>query len=348
MEADRLHQELGWASLLDYARDVLELTDRQARDLVQIGRSLPRLPELDRAFADGRLPWTKARELLRVVTPDTEGAWVARACEVSSRVLERQVSGALTGDLPPTHVGDEKGPERVRLVFQASSADAQVVRDALAYLRAATGVKREDVDDGALLASLCRRAIEAAADDEVEVPGTERYRVVVEHCPECRATTGTDAELEDTVVAEAVCDAEVVEMREGPTRGNQTHTVPPAKRRAVLHRDRHRCRVPGCSNRVYVDVHHVKARACGGGHAEGNLCTLCTVHHRMVHEGRLGIEVRGDEFVFSFADGRGVAVGLDPRVPHGRTGWRVPAAQGLGTLPAPRTMGTGGARASPG
>ena len=120
MDADRLHLELGWASLLDYAREALQLTDRQARDLLQIGRSLPRLPELDRAFAEGRLPWTKARELLRVVTPETEVAWVQRACEVSSRVLERQVSGALTGDLPPTHVGDEKDPERVRLVFQAS------------------------------------------------------------------------------------------------------------------------------------------------------------------------------------------------------------------------------------
>jgi 5-methylcytosine-specific restriction endonuclease McrA len=271
-----------------------------------------------------------------VVTPDTEAAWVERACAVSSRVLERQVSAALVGELPSPHVGEvPKGPERVRLVFDASSADAEVVRDALAWLRASTGVKREDVDDGVLLAALCRRAVEAAAEQE-EAASTERYRVVVEHCPECRTTTGAEADLEDTVATEATCDAVVVEMRDGPTRGHQGHTVPPAKRRAALHRDRHRCRAPGCSHRMYVDVHHVRSRSCGGGHEEKNLCTLCTVHHRLVHDGKMGVEVHGDDLVFRLPDGRTVRVPLDPRDSGLRGSWA-----GLGKAPAPRTTGTG-------
>ena len=94
-------------------------------------------------------------------------------------------------------------------------------------------------------------------------------------------------------------------MREGPTRGHLTHTIPPATRRAVLHRDRYECQVPGCTNGLYIEVHHVESRAFGGRHDEDNLVTVCSIHHDLVHDGRLGIERRkGGGFVFTFPSGR--------------------------------------------
>jgi hypothetical protein len=42
--------------------------------------------------------------------------------------------------------------------------------------------------------------------------------------------------------------------------------IPPALRRAVLARDRHRCRVPGCAHSTFVDVHHIQPRSEGGRH----------------------------------------------------------------------------------
>jgi hypothetical protein len=69
-----------------------------------------------------------------------------------------------------------------------------------------------------------------------------------------------------------------------------TQTVPPAVRRAVLLRDRHRCQVPGCRHATFVDVHHLRAREVGGGHDLDNLLTLCGAHHRACHRGDLLIE----------------------------------------------------------
>ena len=40
--------------------------------------------------------------------------------------------------------------------------------------------------------------------------------------------------------------------------------IPPATRRAVLQRDEHRCRVPGCKNTSFLDLHHIVPRSEGG------------------------------------------------------------------------------------
>src|SRR5690606_3476581 len=82
-----------------------------------------------------------------------------------------------------------------------------------------------------------------------------------------------------------------------------TQSVPPKVRREVLRRDRHRCRVPGCTHARFVDVHHVEARADGGGHDAKDLVTLCGAHHRAVHEGTLLITSSAEaELVFRHAD----------------------------------------------
>ena len=59
----------------------------------------------------------------------------------------------------------------------------------------------------------------------------------------------------------------------GAPRARQS--IPPALRRAMLERDRHRCQVPGCTHSTYVDVHHIQRRADGGSNVLGNLLTLC-------------------------------------------------------------------------
>ena len=139
------------------------------------------------------------------------------------------------------------------------------------------------MEDGALVAMALQRLV-ADADAET-APSPDRSRFVIE------ADTASD----DPVRAEACCDADVVEVGAGASRGHVTRTIPPATRRAVLARDRRQCAVPGCTNRLWLDLHHVVPRASGGSNAEGNLVTVCGVHHRMVHQGQLAIGVGGGQ-----------------------------------------------------
>jgi hypothetical protein len=123
----------------------------------------------------------------------------------------------------------------------------------------------------------------------------ERYQVVVH----VDAPVLVDAEqpgqsvLEDgaRVPAETshrlACDASRLVMRHDPDGhvvevGTRSRTIPPALRRALLHRDRG-CRFPGCGIR-FVQGHHLRHWAQGGPTTLSNLASLCRRHHRAVHE----------------------------------------------------------------
>ncbi len=85
--------------------------------------------------------------------------------------------------------------------------------------------------------------------------------------------------------------------------GRRTRAVPPAIRRALRVRDGG-CRFPGCDRSRHLHAHHIRHWADGGETALGNLVTLCSFHHRQVHEGGYGVRVRQGAIEFTRPDGR--------------------------------------------
>ena len=285
----RLFAELGYASVGEYGMAVLDLSKRTTRDLVRIGRRLDELPALAEALAAGALDWTKAREIVSIATPETAGAWVEHALAVSSRVLERDVAHTKVGDPPPPEgVPPERGTERVRVVLEMQAADAEVLYQAIALCRAQSDLDRAEIDDGALVAIIANNYVHAAGARE-DTPTGERYRIVIHQCSDCGIAESPLNDVSDTVVAEARCDAEVVDMRPGESEGHAAKVIAPAARRKLLHRAGWRCEAPGCCNRLWLDVHHLQARADGGGNNAGNLVVLCCAHHRAIHLGGLAL-----------------------------------------------------------
>jgi 5-methylcytosine-specific restriction endonuclease McrA len=91
-------------------------------------------------------------------------------------------------------------------------------------------------------------------------------------------------QLDRADAARVECDAAMAEPG-----GRNTITIPPRTRRAVLARDRHRCRTPGCHHTRFLEVHHIVPRSRGGTNEAANLITLCSACHRLWHErGRPG------------------------------------------------------------
>jgi hypothetical protein len=80
-------------------------------------------------------------------------------------------------------------------------------------------------------------------------------------------------------------------------------STPPALRRGVLARDHRRCRVPGCRNSAFLDVHHIELRSEGGRNEADNIITLCGAHHRAAHGGKLLVEGTSTSVRFRHADG---------------------------------------------
>ncbi len=108
------------------------------------------------------------------------------------------------------------------------------------------------------------------------------YQVMVTVCPGCErgAIAGGESGrvLSPTSLQSILCDSRVL----APGARNKS-TIPPSRRREVLRRDGHRCRIRGCDRSLFVEVHHKVPREAGGTHDPDNLLTLCSACHRAVH-----------------------------------------------------------------
>jgi hypothetical protein len=117
------------------------------------------------------------------------------------------------------------------------------------------------------------------------------YQIIIYKCRECdrgkiRARNG-DRELSPAALQAAACDSSVLHRNEdGAATASQQNraSVPPGVRRQVLARDHHRCRMRGCGQTRFLEVHHLVPRKAGGKNNLDNLVTLCASCHRLVHE----------------------------------------------------------------
>ncbi|HZP39188.1 MAG TPA: DUF222 domain-containing protein [Methylomirabilota bacterium] len=291
-----------------------------ARERVRVAHALATLPRLADALARGQLSYSKVRALTRVATPENEARLLAVGRAATAAHVERIVRGWRRLDrraeareatrqhaMRALHVfQDDDGtvvvrgrltPEAGALLLRALDAARETLyqraRAAAAHpadpaMASPTRVQQQH-DALALLA-------ETALHHELDpgAPG-ERYHVVVHVDGPVLADAAQPGQsvLEEVghVSAETsqrlACDASRVVMRHD-AQGRpvevaaRTRTIPPAIRRALLHRDR-TCRFPGCEARV-GQGHHIQHWAQGGPTTPSNLVLLCRRHHRAVHE----------------------------------------------------------------
>lgn len=82
----------GWGSVVQYGVKELELEAQKAADLLRAARLLEGLPLVSEAFRSGKLGWGKIRAMTRVVTRETERAWLEAALTCTTEELARQVA----------------------------------------------------------------------------------------------------------------------------------------------------------------------------------------------------------------------------------------------------------------
>jgi 5-methylcytosine-specific restriction endonuclease McrA len=350
-----------------------------ARERVRVARALGTLPALAEALARGELSYAKVRAITRVATPETEARLLAVGRAGTAVHVERIVRGwrrvdrlAEAREAAHQHAGralrvyhDEDGtvvlrgrltPEAGALLLRALDA----ARETLYQKRRATADAVPPTDPPAEAPTRAQQQADALAllaetalhhELDPGAPG-ERYQVVV-HVD--AAVLADPARPGQSVLEEGshvpagtsqrlACDASRVVMRhdaEGQLVevGARTRTIPPALRRALLHRDRS-CRFPGCHVRV-AEGHHVRHWAQGGPTTLSNLALLCRRHHRAVHEEGYQLE-RLPDGALQFRRPNGwllpdvpppAAVPADPvgmlRAQHAAQGLRVHARTGL-------------------
>ena len=297
------------------------LSVRTAQDQVRVGRALLDYPRISEALCEGRLSYSKVRAITRVVTPETEADLIDLATAVATSQIERIVAGRTRVDVlenaaahEARHLDtsfDDDGslvgvfrldPDEGAALLAALSLGKEVLRgQKRSAERSGEAEPRPEADDCSsaptrpkisnadALALMVETML--AADHTTDISRHERTLVVV-HLDGEKAHLHEGPTLSAETAKRMTCDACVcaVLMRDRETLDlGRTQRLPNrAQRRALMVRDGG-CRFPGCTERRFVEAHHVRHWTDGGRTDVANLLLLCWRHHHAVHEGGFGL-----------------------------------------------------------
>ena len=126
----------------------------------------------------------------------------------------------------------------------------------------------------------------------------------------------TGRRLAGHVLRRLACDATLQAAVTGSdghvTMGRRRRLVSARQRRALAVRDGG-CVFPSCTERRWVDAHHLQHWADGGPTELWNLALLCRAHHTTVHEGGFQLELVEGRIAVRRADGS--VLPISPRLP---------------------------------
>ncbi|CAN5314488.1 HNH endonuclease signature motif containing protein [soil metagenome] len=306
-------------------------TASQVETLVREYRSVIRVDELERADKQHEqrdLSWYWDDDGSLVVhgrLPPEQGALFIKSLDAAREALYQ--------DDPWRYVSAETSKSGV----QEDSADTAQCKNVSAETSMVNEVaddwtvpKREDQLIGARRADALAIMAECyLAKGPASLSGGDRYLVTV-HVDEAvlddpgaegRAGIEDGPWLASDTVRRLACDSGIVQMLDDKSGlpldvGRRTRSIPPAIRRALKVRDGG-CRFPGCTQKQWVDGHHIRHWADGGETRLDNLVLLCRFHHRLVHEEGFDLyrDVHG-QIRFKRPDGRALPpTGPPPRRP---------------------------------
>lgn len=326
---------------------------RTGQEQVRVAAALQALPLLHKAFAEGRVSYSKVRAVSRVADRDTEAELVEVAMTKPASHLERLCAGlakaASEDDVEPTpteSIGrwrwQDEGTLKVTLTLTAA--------DGARFLAGVTRAEQERMRTGeathvdgwagapsdvaAAVVVLAERAcVELAAP--VIGPHAE---VVVEHRADGRVRIAEGPALSGVEAAELACGA--AEFRRTVDEGGavlnwgRTRRAPTALQiKALSRRQDGCCGVPGCGRRRFLHVHHVRFWCDGGATDLDNLVLLCGEHHRLLHRGYLSIDILGRQR-FRYLDAGGSELVSAPLIkPDAQELWPFPDIEPDAILP---------------
>lgn len=88
----KLWQKDGATSMTSWLAARYSLAWGTAREWVRVGHALQQLPQILRAYAEGRLSWDQLRPLTRFATSETEEDWARRAPALRPLTLHREAA----------------------------------------------------------------------------------------------------------------------------------------------------------------------------------------------------------------------------------------------------------------
>ncbi len=309
LKADRaeLWRSEGARNMAQFLSGQAHISNWKARRMIEAAYALESLPLTAAALESGALSLDKVVELARFVTPADESRWISWA--------RRRTTGGVRdrADTEVKRARDEaEHPEATRsldywrerdhVFIQARlpSDEGERVISAIDKLAEKLPAHPDDAARAELFGGDEPPSIDQRRADALVAlvtssgAGTSDTTVVVHASLAAltedlgSATVSGRPAIHPETARRLCCDSKIRTVLEDGVGtvgiGSTSRVVPAWLRAEVLERDGHRCTFSGCEIRDHLHMHHVVHWVRGGLTELDNLITLCTFHHKLIHE----------------------------------------------------------------
>jgi len=318
-----------WGSL-DCARWLAwrcDLSLTTAREKVRVAHALKNLPLVCEFFSSGELSYAEVREITRVANRDNEKALVEfalrhTAVHVAERCRELRCGSEESIDTAARawtnrslRIRRDRNREMMTITVDLPLDTGELFEKALDKARDDEAISDlPDMEDAYwskrqadAFINLVNGYLSSEPGDQGQ--GNDNYTVTIHVDQSALAGNEGRSAIAIESVRRLCCDSHAVVITEDDrgeplSIGRKSRIIPKAISRAVRARDNHTCSFPGCTNKRFLDCHHVQHWSKGGETSMDNLLLLCTRHHTLVHEGGFTIDRDyNDNWYFKRPDG---------------------------------------------
>jgi hypothetical protein len=315
----KLYLMLGYSSVFQYAEKHFDYHRSYTYEALRAAKALGELPRTLEAFDQGNLSYSRALEITRVATTETEEEWLLFSYSKTFAELKAEVKDAVDKSRKRPRK-DAYGLPGVKskITFELSPTEHDLAQKGIAKtideLSRSLGGKTIDPKTAVLF--LLQRALET---DPAEMPKdrVEKdhsiYTILYHTCPTCRAShLATDEGLvqvpsavlervegeaetvriepKEEIQSEHCCKGSCDNENEGGAEREIDHPNTPALTRRILLRDREVCSNPMCGRKLGLHCHHIVLRSEGGRTAFFNEIAVCPLCHALCHLDLLSVE----------------------------------------------------------
>lgn len=251
VDKHQIYGKFGLRSTFGYCVEILRLSEDIACNFITVARKASEVPALRAAIRTGALSLTKARKICSVLTAENQKEWIEKAKNMTQSQLEQAV---------------------------AKVNPREAVRERASYV------------------TETRMKLELGVEEEIMVCLRRVQDIVSEK-------EGKSATLEDTLKemigfylykndplekARRARPLAREEKTEEETEENIREAIPASLRHEVNLRDQRRCQAKNhqgeiCGATRWLHFHHLTPVSRGGENTAGNLTTLCSFHHQLLH-----------------------------------------------------------------
>ena len=287
LDAHKTFREYECSSLYDYSIKRLGLSEDVAYNYIAVARKAIEVPALKKEIQDNRITMSKARKIIPVLTEKNKSEWLGLASTLTSKDLQQKVAEAnpkkavnerltyVTGKRLKLELGVsgefETKLKRVQDLVSNSKRSAASYEDALEAALDLFLEKRDPAQKARRfaakisLAEVRAETIETASTVKAEESGKEK--------------SAEDSNTALRPVSRRVENASFIRRKQIAAQTN--HHLNLRDQGRCTHHDSHGNR---CANTRWLDRHHRVPVAVGGDNSIGNLVTLCSQHHQLLHE----------------------------------------------------------------